>query len=108
MEKTVAYAQALQFGVEKAKLPTLGKPCLLVGSILELWEAMRCYVSFPNDAVFGSVALPDESLTTQSGKTVPERAQPTYTDSSVEEAAVKVTKEEAAPVVRLSEGSSTF
>ena len=69
---------------------------------------MRCYISFPDDAVFGSVALPDESLTTQLGITVLESAQPVYMDSPVEEAAVKVTREEAAPIVRPTEGSSTF
>ena len=57
LQKTMAYAQALQFWVEKANLPTQGQPHLLAGSILELREAMECYVSFP-DAIFGSVALP--------------------------------------------------
>ena len=108
LEKTMAYAQALQFGAEKASLPTQGQPSLLVGSILELREAMECYVSFPNNATFGSMALPGESLTTQSEETIPESAQPAYTDSPVEEAAVKVTEEEAAPIVRPAEGSSIF
>ena len=58
LEKTVVYAQALQFWAEKANLPTLGQPCLLVGSVLELREVMKCYVSFLNNAVFGSMALP--------------------------------------------------
>ena len=49
LEKMVAYAQALQFWAEKATLPTQGQPCLLVGSILELREAMECYVSFPDE-----------------------------------------------------------
>ena len=35
-EKTVAYAQALQFWAEKANPPTKDKPCLLVGSVIEL------------------------------------------------------------------------
>ena len=47
----VAYAQALQFWVEKANLTTQSQPCLLVGSVLELREVMKCYISFPNDAV---------------------------------------------------------
>ena len=47
---------------------------------------------------------PEESLTTQSEETTPESAQPAYTDSPVEEAAVKVTEEEAAPVVRPAQG----
>ena len=57
LEKTVAYAQALQFWVEKANLPTQGQPHLLVGSMLELREVMECYVSFPDNAVFGAMAL---------------------------------------------------
>ena len=52
LEKMVAYAQALQFWAEKASLPTLGQPFLLVGSILELREVMKYYVSFSDDAVF--------------------------------------------------------
>ena len=108
LEKMVAYAQDLQFWAEKANLPTQGQPCLLAGSILELWEAMECYVSFSNDTIFGSMALPEESLTTQLEKTIPESTQPVYTNSPVEEAAVKVTEEEAAPIVRPAEESSTF
>ena len=59
-EKMVACAQALQFWVEKADLPTGGKPCLLVGSIVELQEEMRCYISFSDEDVFDGVALPEE------------------------------------------------
>ena len=61
LEKAVAYAQALQFWVEKANLPTQGQPGILVGSILELREAIECYISFPYNAVFGGMALPEES-----------------------------------------------
>ena len=78
----MAYTQALQFWVEKANLPTLDQPHLLAGSVLELREAMKCYVSFPNDAVFGG------SLTNQLETTVPESTQPASTDSPIEEAAV--------------------
>ena len=67
----VAYAQALQFWVEKANLPTQGQPRLLAGSILELREEMKCYVSFPDEAVFSGVALPEGPLTTQSEETAP-------------------------------------
>ena len=91
----VAYAQALQFGAEKANLPTQGQPHLLVWSILELREAMECYISFPDNAIFGGMALPEESPTTQLEKTIPKSAQQVYTNSPVEEAAVTVTEEEA-------------
>ena len=94
LEKTVAYAQALQFWAEKANPPTRGQPCLLVGSVLELREEMKPYVSFPDEAIFSSVAFPEESLTTQSEEAAPKSTQPAYTDSPVEEAAVKITEEE--------------
>ena len=108
LEKMVSYAQTFQFWAEKANLPTQGQQCLLAGSILELREAMECYVSFPDDAVFGSVALPEESLTMQLEDTAPKSAQPVSTNSPTEEAAMKVAKREAAPAVRPAEGSSTF
>ena len=44
-----------------ADLPTQGQPCLLAGSILEMREAMECHVSFPDDAIFSGMALPEES-----------------------------------------------
>ena len=40
LEKTVAYAQALQYWVEKSNLPMLGQPHLLAGSILKLREGL--------------------------------------------------------------------
>ena len=69
---------------------------------------MKCYVFFSDDAIFGSMALPEESLTSQSEKTIPGSTQPVYPNSPVEEATVKVTEEEAAPNMRPAEGSSTF
>ena len=90
----MAYAQALQFWAEKANPPTQGQPCLLVGSILELREEMKHYVSFPDEAVFSGMALPEESLTTQSEEATPKSAQPAHTNSPVEEATAKITKEE--------------
>ena len=107
LENTVAYAQALQLWVEKADPPTLGQPHLLVGSILELREAMKCYISFPDDAIFGGMALPDESLTNQSETAIPKSTKPVSTDSPIEEAAVKVAKEEATSVARPPEGPNT-
>ena len=68
---------------------------------------MECYVSFPNDALFSSMVLPEESLTTQLEKTVPKSAQPASTNSPIEEAAVKVAEEEAVPIARPLEEPST-
>ena len=53
----VVYTQALQFWAEKANLPTQGQPHLLVGSIVELREEMKCYVSFSDQDVFSGMAL---------------------------------------------------
>ena len=91
----VASAQAPQFGAEKANLPTQGQPHLLAGSILEMREEMKHYVSFPDDAIFSGMALPEESLTTQLEEAAPKSAQPAHTNSPVEEAAVKITEEES-------------
>ena len=90
----MAYAQALQFWAEKANPPTQGQPCLLVGSILELREKMKHYVSFPDEAIFSGMALPEESLTTQSEEAAPKSTKPVHTDSPVEDTAAKITKEE--------------
>ena len=83
----MAYAQALQFWVEKANLPTQGQPHLLAVSIVELREEIKCYISFPDEAVFSGMALPEEPSTTQPREAAPKSAQPMQTDSPVEEAA---------------------
>ena len=92
-EKTVVFAQALQFWVEKASLPTQGQPCLLAGSIVELREEIKCYVSFSDEDVFSGMVLPEDPLVTQSKEAAPESAQPTQADSPVKEAITKVAKE---------------
>ena len=114
LEKMVAYTWALQFWVEKANLPSLGQPHLLAGSVLELREVMKCYVSFHDNAMFGSMALPEGSLTDQPEATASRSAQPASTNSAIEEvAAEEVTlageaaTEEAAPIGRPLEGPST-
>ena len=89
----VAYAQALQFCMERANLPTQGQPHLLAGSVVELREEMKCYVSFSDEDIFSGVALPEESSITQSKEATPKSAQPMQTNSPVEEAITKVTKE---------------
>ena len=97
--------ETLQFGAEKSKLPPLGQPCLLAGSILELRKAMEPYISFCNDTVLSGVApqegfLEDQPETTTSGST-----QPASADALIEEAAMEeatpiedATTEEAAPL----------
>ena len=70
-EKIVTYTKALQFLVEKANLPTEGQPCLLAGSIVELREEMKCYVSFTDKDIFSGIALPQESPITQTKEATP-------------------------------------
>ena len=55
---------------------------------------MKCYISFPDETVFSSVALWERLLTMQLEETAPKNAQPAYANSPAEEAAVKVTEEE--------------
>ena len=90
-EKTVAYTKALQFWAEKANLPTEGQPYLLVGSIVELREDMKCYVSFTDKDIFSGVALPEESPITQPKEATPKGAQPAQANSHVKKATADVT-----------------
>ena len=114
VEKTVAYVQALQFWAEKSNLPTLGQPCLLVRSILKLREVMEFYVSFPNDAILSSVALPEGFLEDQPETTISGSTQPASADSPIEEAAMEeatpveeAAAEEASPIGRPQEEPNT-
>ena len=92
-EKTVAYAQTLQFWVEKADLPTAGKPCLLAWSIVELWEEMKCYISFSDEDVFSGMALPEEPPVTSPKKAMPKGTWPILADPPVKEVTVDVSME---------------
>ena len=94
MEKTIAYAQALQYWVEKSNLPMMGQPCLLVRCILKLREMMEWYISFSDDTILDGVALLEGFLKDQTKLTVPRDALPTFTDVPTKEVAM----EEAAPI----------
>ena len=54
---------------------------------------MKCYISFPDEAVFSGMALPEESLTTQPEEATPKSVQPMQTNSPVGEVAMKITHE---------------
>ena len=58
-EKVVVYTRALQFWAEQNNLPTGGKPCLLVKSVLELRKEVRWYLTFTDKEVFQGVAIPE-------------------------------------------------
>ena len=94
-EKTVAYAQALQFWAGKADLPTGGKPCLLVGSVKELWEEMRCYLSFTDEDVFKGMDLPEETSAIPTKKDHPKSARTTPAGTHEEEATMGMAWEPA-------------
>ena len=89
----MAYTQALQFWAEKADLPTGCKPHLLAGSIVQLWEEMKCYVSFSDEDVFSGVALLEEPHVIPPEEATPEGTQPTLADPPVKEAIVDITME---------------
>ena len=54
------YARALQHWVEQNHLPARGEPRLIAGSMLELREEVKWYLSFTNEEVFWGVALPEK------------------------------------------------
>ena len=95
-EKMVACAWALQFWAEKVNLPTEGKPCLLVGSMIELWEEMECYLSFSNEDMFKGIAPPEETSVIPPEEVTPQCAQPTPDGAPMKEAVVDTTVEPAA------------
>ena len=95
-EKTVAYAQALQFWAEKVDLPTGGKPCLLVESVKELREEMRCYLTFSNEDMFKGIALLEETSAIQTKEANPQSTMSTPTSTPEEEATVGIARESTA------------
>ena len=92
-EKMVAYAHALQFRVEKVNLPTEGKPCLLAGSVIELWEEMECYLSFSDKDMFKGIAPPEEASIIPPRELTPQSAQPMPAGAPTKEPAVDMTVE---------------
>ena len=91
----VAYTWDLQFWEEKADSPTGGKPCLLVGSIVDLWEEMKCYVSFSDEDVFNGIALLEETPIITPKEATTKSAPPTLANPPVKEATVDTTMEPA-------------
>ena len=95
-EKMVAYARAPQFWAEKDDPPTGGKPCLLAGSIIKLWEEMKCYLSFSNEDGFKGMTLLEEATIILPKEVTPGGAQSTPTNIPVKEAVMDTTMEPAA------------
>ena len=95
-EKTVAYAQALQFWAEKVDLPTGGRPRLLVESVKEFQEEMRFYPSFLDKEVFKGMVLPEETSAIPTEEANPQSARATPAGTPEEEATVGMAREPAA------------
>ena len=89
------YAQALQYWAEKTDPPAGGRPCLLVESVKELQEEMRCYLSFLDEEMLkGMIPLEETSaIPTQEAN-----PQSTTTPASTpeEEATMEAAREPAA------------
>ena len=90
-EKMVVYAWALQFWVEKVNLPTGRQPCLLAGSLIELWEEMKCYLSFSDEDVFQCMALPEETPIIPPKEVVPWSTQPVLASAPMKKATMEPT-----------------
>ena len=56
-KKTLAFAKALQFWVEKAQPPKINKPCQLVVCIRELREAIEPLTSFTSEDILANDPL---------------------------------------------------
>ena len=69
--KTIAYAHALQYWVEKSNPPTGGQPCQLAKSAKELKEEMRCYLSFMDQEVLEGMIPPRETIPDLVGESHP-------------------------------------
>ena len=78
-EKTIVYACAIQYWVEKSNLPAGGQPCWLAESAKELREEMRCYLFFTDYNVFEGVTPPEGTPTDQ----VEESQPPSETANTV-------------------------
>ena len=92
-EKMVAYAWALQFWVEKVDPPAGGRPHLWAESVKELWEEMRCYLSFSDEEVIKGVALLEETSAKPTKEANPQSVRTTPVSTTEEEATAGMAKE---------------
>ena len=91
-QKTLAYAQALQYWVEKANPLTHSWPHLLVRCVQELRKVMEPYVAFSNDAI------QERSLEERTWAPIPVETQAVPTEEPTEELApAEVSIEGASP-----------
>ena len=81
--------------MEEVDLPTGGKPCLLVASVRELQEEMRCYLSFSDEEVFKGMVLPEEMSTIPTEEANTQTTGTTPARTPEEEATVGTAREPA-------------
>ena len=86
-QNTLAYAQALQYWVEKSNLLMPGQPHLLVRCLLELRRVMEPYVAISDKAVLEGAAPWGRSLGVQTWATNPVKTQLAPTEEPTEVAA---------------------
>ena len=79
-EKTVTYAQTLQYLIEQNNLPKRGQPCLLAESVAELRREVGFYLSFMDEEVFWGIDLPKEEGSSPSVPTTTTTDAPGATD----------------------------
>ena len=94
-EKTIAYAHALQYCVEKSDLPTGGQPHQLAKSVKELWEKMSCYLSFLDKEVFKGITPLEGMPTTLVKEAEPHSIMAIPTATSKEQAAKEASQKPA-------------
>ena len=82
MEKTVTYAQALQYLTEQNNLPKRDQPHLLAESIAELRREVGFYLSFMDKEVFWGIDLPEEEGSNPSVPIAATADAPGVTDTS--------------------------
>ena len=76
-QKTLAYAQALQYWVEKANPPSPGKLHQLAECIQELREAMKPFTTFHNHDILGKEIASQETLAVEVEEAVQPGTPPT-------------------------------
>ena len=63
----------------------------MVGSVVELWEEMKCYISFSDEDVFDGIALPEETPIITPEEVIIKSVMPTPADPPVMEATMDAT-----------------
>ena len=64
-----------------------------MGSMIELWEEMECYLFFSDEDVFKGIAPPEETSIIPPEEVTPQNTQPTPASSPMKKTAVDMTME---------------